>query len=96
MVNVYKDGDYTTIGTDKGVYLIGYGIVLAFKPSTKQYGIYSMYINKRVYDSYTQCSNEEINKCIDYISQFCGRTPTSIVTRVNNGEFALKDLQNLF
>ena len=96
MFKVYKDGDYTTICTDKGVYLIGYGKLLAFKPSTKQYDSNGMYIDKEVYDSYTQCSNEEVNKCIDYISQFCGRTPTSIVTRVNNGEFALKDLQNLF
>lgn len=93
MVNVYKDGDYTTIGTNKGVYLIGYGRVLAFKPSPKQYDVYSMYIDKKVYDSFIQCSNEEINKCIDFISHFCGRTPTSIVTRVINNEFAVKYLQ---
>lgn len=96
MINVYKDEYYITIGTDKGVYLIGYGKLLAFKPSTKQYDSCGMYIDKGFYDSFTQCSNEEINKCIDYISQFCGRTPTNIVTRVINGEFAIKDLQNLF
>lgn len=95
MVNVYKDGDYIKIGTDKGVYLIGYGKLLAFKPSTKQYGN-GMYIDKGFYDSFTQCSNEFVNKCADCISRFCGRTPTEIVTRVNNGEFAIKDLQDLF
>ena len=94
MINVYKDGEYVTIGTDKGIYLIGYSRVLAFKP--RQYDIYSMYIDKRVYDSFTQCSNEFVNNCFDYISQFCGRTPTNIVTRVNNGEFSVKDLQNIF
>lgn len=95
MVNVYKDGEYVTIGTDKGVYLVGYGKLLAFKPSTKQYGS-GMYIDKGFYDSFTQCSNEFVNKCADCISRFCGRTPTDIITRVNKGEFAIKDLQGLF
>lgn len=96
MIKVYKDGDYITVGTNKGVYLIACDRVLAFKPSPKQGDIYSMYIDKRVYDSFTQCSNEHVNKCIDYISHFCGRTPTNIVTRVINGEFSVKDLQNMF
>lgn len=94
MVNVYKDNDYVTIGTNKGVYLIGCGKVLAFKP--KQKDSCGMYIDKRLYDSFTQCSNELVNKKINYISHFCGRTPTDIVTRVNRGEFGTKDLQDLF
>jgi hypothetical protein len=95
MVNVYKDGEYVTIGTDKGVYLVGYGKLLAFKPSTKQYGN-GMYIDKGFYDSFTQCSNEFVNKCADCVSRFCGRTSADIITRVNKGEFAIKDLQDLF
>jgi len=96
MVNVYKDGEYVTIGTDKGVYLIGYGKLLAFKPSTKQYDSYGMYIDKGFYDSFTQSSNEFVNNCADCISRFCGRTPTDFINRVNRGEFAIKDLQNMF
>ena len=95
MVNVYKDGEYVTIGTDKGVYLVGYGKLLAFKPSTKQYGN-GMCIDKGFYDSFTQCSNEFVNKCADCISRFCGRTPTDIINRVNRGEFAIQDLQDIF
>lgn len=94
MINVYKDGEYVTIGTDKGVYLVGYGKLLAFKPSTKQYGC-GMYIDKGFYDSFTQCSNEFVNKCADCISRFCGRTPTDIITRVRKGEFTVRPLQNI-
>ena len=97
MVNVYKENnDYATIGTDKGVYLIGYGEILAFKPSPKKNYCFSLYIEKRVYDSYTQCSNELVNQKIDCISKFCGRTPTEIIERVNNGEFAKALLQDKF
>lgn len=97
MVNVYKENnDYATIGTDKGVYLIGYGEILAFKPSPKKNDSYSLYIERRVYDSYTQCSNELVNQKIDCISKFCGRTPIDIVKRVNNGEFTTRLLQDLF
>ena len=94
MVNVYKDEHYITIGTDKGVYLVGYGKLLAFKSSTKQYGN-GMYIDKGFYDSFTQCSNEFVNKCADCISRFCGRTPTDIITRVRKGEFTVRPLQNI-
>lgn len=94
MVNVYKDNDYVTIGTNKGVYLIGCGKVLAFKPS--QYDSNGMYIDKGFYEAFTQCSNADINIQANCISRFCGRTPTEIVTRVNRGEFAIKDLQDLF
>ena len=97
MINVYKENnDYATIGTDKGTYLIGYGEILAFKPSPKMYSYFSLYIEKRVYDSYTQCSNELVNQKIDCISKFVGRTPIDIVKRVNDGEFTTQLLQDLF
>ena len=96
MVNVYKDNnDYVTIGTDKGVYLIGYGEILAFKPSPKKNDSCSLYIDKIIYNAYVKGSNEFIDKCIDYISKFCGRNIVEIETKLYNGEFVTKILQNL-
>lgn len=96
MVNVYKNEYYTTIGTDRGVYLVSGGRVLAFKPSPKSSNHYSMFIDKQIFISFTMCSNELVNELVDYISEFCEHTPSDIVNRVNRGEFAIKDLQNLF
>lgn len=93
MINVCENGYYTTIGTIKGVYLIAFNKVLAYKPSPKRFDYYSMYIDKEVYNQFIQGGN---NKEIDYISKFCGRTASEIITKINNGEFTTGDLQDLF
>ena len=84
MANIYKDGDYVTIRTNKGVYLIGYNNILAFKPHPTKGDKYSMYIDKGAYDA----------RCFEFISRFCGRT--DIIERVENDEFCVKPLQDLF
>ena len=93
MINVCENGYYTTIGTNKGVYLIAFNKVLAYKPSPKRYDYYSIHIDKGVYDTLTNGSNELLNKII---SKFCGRTVSEIITKANNGEFTTSYLQELF
>ena len=83
MANIYKDGDYVTIRTYKGVYLIGYSSILAFKPAPRYKDKYSMYIDQGAYDA----------RCFDFISRFCGRT--DIIERVEKGEFKVKPLFDL-
>ena len=83
MATVYKDGEYVTLRTNKGVYLIGYNNILAFKPHPTKGDKYSLYIDQGAYDA----------RCFDFISRFCGRT--DIVERVEKGEFKVKPLQNL-
>ena len=93
MINVCENGYYTTIGTNKGVYLIAFNKVLAYKPSPKRFDYYSMYIDKEVYNTLTEGSNELLNKII---SKFCGRSVSEIITKVNNDEFTTSHLQELF
>ena len=83
MATVYKDGDYVTIRTNKGVYLIGYNNILAFKPNPTKGDKYSMYIDEVAYE----------NRCFNLISRFCGRT--DIIERVEKGEFKVKPLFDL-
>ena len=85
MVNIFKDGDYTTIRTNKGVYLIGYGRILAFRPNFRKNSSDRciMYIDEGAYDA----------RCFDFISRFCGRA--DIIERVENGEFKVKPLSDL-
>ena len=83
MATVFKDGDYVTLRTNKGVYLIGYCNILAFKPHPTKGDKCSLYIDQGAYDF----------ECFDFISRFCGRT--DIKERVENGEFKIKPLQNL-
>lgn len=84
MATVYKDGDYVTLRTNKGVYLIGYNKILAFKPHPKSNDKYSLYIDLSAYES----------RCFDLIIRFCGRA--DIIERAENGEFCVKPLQDLF
>lgn len=84
MTNIYKAGDYVTLRTNKGVYLIGYNKILAFKPHPKSNDKYSLYIDLSAYEA----------RCFDLIIRFCGRS--DIIERVENGEFCVKPLQDLF
>lgn len=83
MATIYKDGDYATLRTNKGVYLIGYGSILAFKPAPRYKDKYSLYIDQGAYE----------NRCFNLISRFCGRT--DIIERVEKGEFKVKPLFDL-
>ncbi len=83
MATIYKDGDYVTLRTNKGVYLIGYNNILAFKPHPTKGDKYSLYIDQGAYE----------NRCFNLISRFCGRA--DIIERIENGEFKVKPLQNL-
>lgn len=85
MTTIYKDGDYATLRTNKGVYLIGYGSILAFRPNfrTNSSDNCSMYIDKVAYE----------NRCFNLISRFCGRD--DIIERVEKGEFKVKPLFDL-
>ena len=83
MATVYKDGDYVTLRTNKGVYLIGYINILAFKLHPTKGDKYRLYIDQGAYDA----------RCFDFISRFCGRT--DIIERVENGEFKVKPLFDL-